>query len=67
MDEFIAYVGRKMAVILQTLKETGARIGEAQKIEWSNVLRALHHVIKGIKTVINRTQTKEAVTARVVR
>ncbi len=37
IDELIACVGRKMAVILQTLKETGARIGEALKIEWNDV------------------------------
>lgn len=37
IDEFIACVGRRMSVLLQCLKKTGARIGEVLKIEWSDV------------------------------
>ena len=37
IDEFIASVGRRMSVLLQCLKETGARIGEVLKIEWNDI------------------------------
>jgi integrase len=37
IDEFIACVGRRMSVLLQCLKETGARIGEVLRIEWNDV------------------------------
>jgi len=37
IDEFIACTGKKMSVILQLLKETGARIGEALRIEWTDI------------------------------
>lgn len=37
IDELITCVGRKMSVLLQCLKETGARIGEALRIEWNDV------------------------------
>jgi integrase len=35
IDEFIASTGRKMSVLLQCLKESAARIGEALRIEWT--------------------------------
>jgi integrase len=34
IDELIACCGKKMSVILQLLKETGMRIGEALRLEW---------------------------------
>jgi integrase len=37
IDEFIACTGKKMSVILQILKETGARIGEALRLEWTDI------------------------------
>jgi integrase len=37
LDELIACTGKKMAAILQTLKETACRIGEALHIEWSDI------------------------------
>jgi len=37
IDEFIASTGKKMSVLLQCLKETAARIGEALRIEWTDV------------------------------
>lgn len=37
IDELIACCGKKMSVILQTLKETGMRIGEALRLEWTDV------------------------------
>lgn len=37
IDEFIACTGKKMSTILQLLKETGARIGEALRIEWTDI------------------------------
>jgi integrase len=37
IDEFIVCTGKKMSVILQTLKETGARIGEAVRLEWIDI------------------------------
>jgi integrase len=37
LDELIACTGKKMSVILQTLKETACRIGEALHIEWSDI------------------------------
>ncbi|MCK4434002.1 tyrosine-type recombinase/integrase [Candidatus Bathyarchaeota archaeon] len=37
IDTLIACCGKKTATILQTLKETGMRIGEALKLEWIEV------------------------------
>jgi integrase len=37
IDELIACASRRMSVLLQCLKETGARIGEVLRIEWSDV------------------------------
>ena len=37
LDELIACCGKKMSVILQLLKETGMRIGEALRLEWIDV------------------------------
>jgi integrase len=37
IDAFIACAGRKMSALLQCLKETGARIGEALRIEWTDI------------------------------
>jgi integrase len=37
IDELIACVGKRLSVLLQCLKETGARIGEALRIEWCDV------------------------------
>ena len=37
LDELIACTGKKMSAILQTLKETACRIGEALHIEWSDI------------------------------
>ena len=37
IDEFIACTGKKMSVLLQLLKETGARIGEALRLEWIDI------------------------------
>ena len=37
IDELVACCGKKMSVILQTLKETGMRIGEALRLEWTDV------------------------------
>jgi integrase len=37
IDEFIACTGKKMSALLQCLKETGARIGEALRIDWIDI------------------------------
>lgn len=37
IDTLIAACGRKTATILQLLKETGMRIGEALKLEWTDI------------------------------
>jgi len=37
IDELIACCGKKMSVILQLLKETAMRIGEALRLEWIDV------------------------------
>jgi integrase len=37
IDDLIAYCGRKTSTILQLLKETGMRIGEALDLEWTDV------------------------------
>jgi len=37
VDAIIAGCGRRMSTLLQFLKETGARIGEASRIEWTDI------------------------------
>ena len=37
LDQLIAGSGRKMAALLQFLKETGARVGEALNVKWTDV------------------------------
>jgi integrase len=37
VDALISRSSRKMAVFLQTLKETGLRIGEAMRLEWTDI------------------------------
>jgi len=37
LDALIAGAGKRMAALLQFLKETGARIGEALKLKWTDV------------------------------
>ena len=37
IDALIACTGKKMSVLLQCLKETGARIGEALRIDWTDI------------------------------
>ena len=37
IDSLIASCGKKMATILQLLKETGMRIGEALKLKWTDI------------------------------
>ena len=37
IDQLIAASGKRTAAMLQTLKDTGARIGEAAKIRWADV------------------------------
>ena len=37
IDAIIAGCGRRMSTLLQFLKETGARIGEASRIEWTDI------------------------------
>jgi integrase/recombinase XerD len=37
LDSLIAGTGRKMATLLQLLKETGCRVGEALKLKWTDV------------------------------
>jgi len=37
IDELIAACSRKIATFLQTLKETGARSGEAWRLEWTDI------------------------------
>ena len=37
IDDLIASCSKKMSVILQLLKETGMRIGEALRLEWTDV------------------------------
>jgi integrase len=37
LDALISACGKKMSIILQTLKETYARIGEAVRIEWADI------------------------------
>jgi integrase/recombinase XerD len=37
LDQLIAGSGRKMAALLQSLKETGMRIGEALRLKWTDV------------------------------
>ncbi|MEM2911594.1 MAG: tyrosine-type recombinase/integrase [Candidatus Bathyarchaeia archaeon] len=37
IDQFIAAAGKKLAALLQLLKETGMRISEAKKLEWADV------------------------------
>jgi integrase len=36
IDQLIASVGKVMATLLQTLKETGIRIGEATQLKWTD-------------------------------
>jgi len=36
-DELIASCGKKLSTVLQLLKETGMRIGEALRLDWSDV------------------------------
>jgi integrase len=52
IDALIAASSKRMATLLQLLKETGARIGEAVKIEWSDIdfprkLITVNHPEKG--------------------
>jgi len=37
IDQLIASMGKRMATLLQTLKETGARISEATKLKWTDL------------------------------
>ncbi len=37
IDELIASCGKKLSTILQLLKETGMRIGEALRLDWDDV------------------------------
>jgi integrase/recombinase XerD len=37
LDQLIAGAGRRMAAILQFLKETGARIGEVLNVKWTDI------------------------------
>lgn len=37
VDQLIANSGKTLAPLLQTLKETGARIGEIAKLQWSDI------------------------------
>ena len=37
LDALIAICGKKVATMLQILKETGARLGEAFKLEWTDI------------------------------
>jgi integrase len=37
LDSLIVGSGRKLATVLQTLKETGCRIGEVLRIEWTDI------------------------------
>jgi integrase len=37
IDELIASCGKKLSTVLQLLKETGMRIGEALRLDWDNV------------------------------
>jgi integrase len=37
IDQLIASMGRRLATLLQTLKETGARISEAVKLKWTDL------------------------------
>jgi integrase len=37
IDELIASCGKKLSTVLQLLKETGMRIGEALRLDWSDV------------------------------
>jgi len=37
IDQLIAASGRKVSVVLQLLKETGMRIGEAMKLKWTDI------------------------------
>jgi len=37
IDQLVAGCGRKTATLLQLLKETGMRIGEAWKLEWTDI------------------------------
>jgi len=37
LDQLIASCGKKTAALLQTLKETGMRVGEAWRLKWINI------------------------------
>jgi len=37
IDELIASCGKKLSTVLQLLKETGMRIGEALRLDWNDV------------------------------
>ena len=37
IDQLIAAAGKKLATFLQVLKETGARCGEAARLEWTDI------------------------------
>ena len=37
IDELIASCGKKLSAVLQLLKETGMRIGEALRLDWSDI------------------------------
>lgn len=37
IDSLVAFCGKKTATVLQTLKETGMRIGEAVKLSWTDL------------------------------
>jgi len=37
IDQLIAASGRKVSVVLQLLKETGMRIGEAMRLKWTDI------------------------------
>ena len=37
IDELIACCGKKMSIVLQLLKETAMRIGEALRLEWTDI------------------------------
>jgi integrase len=37
IDELIASCGKKLSVVLQLLKETGMRIGEALRLDWDDI------------------------------
>lgn len=37
IDQFVAAAGKKLALFLQLLKETGMRCGEAVKLKWIDI------------------------------